>query len=254
MWNIAKNTFRELARNKMLYLIIFFWILLIIFSLALAALSLGQTDKIVADFGLAMIEVFGLLSVIFIWSQILFKEIEGKTIYLILSKPIARWEFILWKFFGFALILACIILFQSILFGGVVWFSGTPWTPLFIYAILFSYFKLMLLFAVILFFSTFVSSLLSILLTMGIYVISHSISPMIDTALRTGNVIFLRFAQVLYLIFPNFEGLNYAKNIIGTPETLSNISFLVNGGHALLYTGIILLFTIIIFNKKTFEA
>lgn len=50
MWNIAKNTFRELARNKMLYLILFFGILLIIFSLALAALSLGQTDKIVGDF------------------------------------------------------------------------------------------------------------------------------------------------------------------------------------------------------------
>jgi ABC-type transport system involved in multi-copper enzyme maturation permease subunit len=76
MWNIAKNTFRELARNKMLYLILFFGILLIIFSLALAALSLGQTDKIVGDFGLAMIEVFGLLSVIFIGSQLLFREIE----------------------------------------------------------------------------------------------------------------------------------------------------------------------------------
>jgi ABC-type transport system involved in multi-copper enzyme maturation permease subunit len=221
MWNIAKNTFRELARNKMLYLILFFGILLIIFSLALAALSLGQTDKIVSDFGLAMIEVFGLLSVIFIGSQLLFREIEGKTIYLILSKPIARYEFILGKFFGFALILACIILFQSVLFAGVVWYAGTPWTYLFIIAIVFTYLKLMVLFAVILFFSTFVSSLLSILLTLGVYVISHAISPMLDNAIRGGNVVFLRFSQFLYLLFPNFEGLNYAKNIIGTPETIN---------------------------------
>lgn len=254
MWNIAKNTFRELARNKMLYLILFFGILLIIFSLALAALSLGQTDKIVGDFGLAMIEMFGLLSVIFIGSQILFKEIEGKTIYLILSKPIARYEFILGKFFGFALILLCIILFQSVLFAGVVWYAGTPWTYLFVVAIVFTYLKLMVLFAIILFFSTFISSLLSILLTVGIYVISHSISPLIDTAIRNSNVAFLRFSQFLYLLFPNFEGLNYAKNIIGTPETISRMSLLLNGTHALVYVGLILLFTVLIFNKKTFEA
>lgn len=184
MWNIAKNTFRELARNKMLYLILFFGVILIVFSLVLAALSLGQTEKIVSDFGLAMIEMFGLLSVIFIGSQILFKEIEGKTIYLILSKPIARWEFILGKFFGFSLILACIFVFQGILFGAVTWYSGTPWTPLFLAAIAFSYLKLVCLFAIILFFSTFISSLLAILLTMGVYVIGHAISPVLDTALR----------------------------------------------------------------------
>ena len=81
-------------------------------------------------------------------------------------------------------------------------------------AIIFTYLKLMVLFAIILFFSTFVSSLLSILMTLGVYIISHAISPIIDTALRAGNTVFLRFAQFLYLLFPNFEGLNYAKNII----------------------------------------
>lgn len=201
-----------------------------------------------------MIEVFGLLSVIFIGSQLLFREIEGKTIYLILSKPIARYEFILGKFLGFGLILFCIILFQSILFGGVAWYANTPWTSLFIIAIIFIYLKLMVLFAIILFFSTFISSLLSILLTIGVYIISHSISPIIDTALRGNNVGFTRFAQFLYLLFPNFEGLSYAKNIIGTPQTIGTIGFIANGGHALLYMAIILTFTIVIFNKKTFEA
>lgn len=90
MFNIALNTFRELARNKILYMIVFFGIALIGFSLVLATLSLGQSDKIVADFGLAMVEIFGIISVIFIGSQLLFREIEGKTVYLILSKPVVR--------------------------------------------------------------------------------------------------------------------------------------------------------------------
>jgi ABC-type transport system involved in multi-copper enzyme maturation permease subunit len=85
----------------MLYLIVFFGVILIVFSLLLASLSLGQKDKIILDFGLAMIEVFGIVSVVFVGSQILFKEIEGKTIYLILSKPIKRSAFILGKFIGF---------------------------------------------------------------------------------------------------------------------------------------------------------
>ena len=254
MWNITKNTFRELARNKMLYLILFFGILLIIFSLALAALSLGQTDKIVVDFGLAMIEVFGLLSVIFIGSQLLFREVEGKTIYLILSKPISRWQFIIGKFLGFALILFCIIGFQSMLFSGVVLYSGTAWSWVFRTAIAFIYLKLVILFAIILFFSTFVSSLLSILLTVGVYLIGHAIAPMIDTAIRSGNTVFLRFSQALYALFPNFEALSYPKNIIGTPQTLDMPVFFFTASHALVYLAVILLFTILIFNRKTFEA
>lgn len=66
MFNIALNTFRELARNKILYMIVFFGVALIGFSLVLATLSLGQSDKIVVDFGLAMVEIFGIISVIFI--------------------------------------------------------------------------------------------------------------------------------------------------------------------------------------------
>lgn len=101
MYNIAINTFRELLRNRILSVILLFACALIGFSLVLATLSLGETKRIIVDFGLSMIEIGGLIAVIFVGGQILFKEIEGKTIYLILSKPIARKDYILGKFFGF---------------------------------------------------------------------------------------------------------------------------------------------------------
>ncbi len=98
MNNIAINTFRELLRNRILTVILLFACVLIGFSLVLASLSLGETKRLVVDFGLAMIEIGGLIAVIFVGGQILFKEIEGRTIYLILSKPIARKDYILGKF------------------------------------------------------------------------------------------------------------------------------------------------------------
>lgn len=99
MWNIAFNTFREIVRNRFLYMIVFFAFVFIIFSVALGKLTLGDDNKIIVDFGLAMIEIFGLVGVLFVGSQLLFREIEGKTIFLILSKPIDRYEFLLGKFF-----------------------------------------------------------------------------------------------------------------------------------------------------------
>lgn len=252
MFNIALNTFRELTRNKILYMIVFFGIVLIGFSLVLASLSLGQSDKIVADFGLAMVEIFGIISVIFIGSQLLFKEIEGKTVYLILSKPVARRDFILGKFLGFSAILLLIIFVQAIISIVVFLVAKTPISALLFAAIGFIYFKLLLLFAIILFFSTFISPLLSILLVLGVYIISHSITTMTDMAIRSGNQILYYFSKVLMVIFPNFEALN-VKSLIGTPVVPNLSFFAINIVHALLYLVLILTFAVLIFNRKTFE-
>ena len=252
MFNIALNTFRELARNKILYMIVFFGVALIGFSLVLATLSLGQSDKIVVDFGLAMVEVFGIISVIFIGSQLLFREIDGKTVYLILSKPVKRGDFILGKFLGFSAILFFIIFIQAIISIVVFLVAKTPISMLLFASIGFIYIKLLLLFAIILLFSTFISPLLSILLVMGVYIIGHSITTMTDMAIRSGNQILFYFSKFLMIVFPNFEALNI-KSAIGTPIVFSPSFFALNIVHAGLYLAVILTFAVIIFNRKTFE-
>mgnify|MGYP007125373732 CR=1 FL=1 len=123
MINIALNTFKEIIRNKYLYMIVFFWLIFIAFSIILWKLTIGEDSKIIVDFWLAMIEIFWLLWVLFVWSQLLFKEVEWKTIFLILSKPIKRYEFILWKILWFSMTILLITLFQSILFLIVLFFT-----------------------------------------------------------------------------------------------------------------------------------
>lgn len=252
MLNIAFATIRELTRNKILYMILVFAVVFILFTLWLRTLSLGEVNKMVLDFGLWMIEFFWLVSVLFIGSQLLFREIDGKNIYLIISKPISRYEFILGKFLWFAAVLFSIVTFQSIVFFIAMYLSKSEFSIWIVYSIIFIYLKLLILFAIILFLSTFMSSVLLIIMSVIIFSISHSISFIIDLAHKTWNIVIYYISNVLYVIFPPFEALNI-KNLIWNSELLNPTLFVSNFVYSILYLSIILFFTVLIFNRKNFE-
>lgn len=252
MWNLTLNTFKEIVRNKFLYLIVVFWLLFILFSISLWKLTLWNDDKIIVDFWLAMIEIFWLIWVLFVWSQLLFKEIEWKTIFLILSKPIKRYEFILWKFFWFGLVLSLILFFQSALFL-VVLFVKWIWIDyLILFSILFIYFKLIILIAIVLFLSTFMSNILTIIVSILIYFVSHSFSLLLDLVYRLKIELLTYFTKILQLLFPPFEALNL-KDFIWSNVSFSINFFVNNTIYSIVYLVIILTLTSIIFSKKRFE-
>ncbi len=253
MFNIAFNTFRELLRNKILTMILLFAVVLIVFTKVLATLSLGQTERIIIDFGIALIEIFGLVSVIFIGGQILFREIEGKTIYLILSKPIHRYEFLIGKFMGFTLMILLIILIQSLVFVGLLWYEKIGLDPLIFISLGSIMIKLTIVFSIILLFSTFTNPLLSIFLTIGVYISAHAAHGMLEMAIRLQNEWFTLMSKGLLTVLPPFEALNTAKNTIGTPVGIDSSIFLIQSGSALLYLGVIIGISIVIFHKKSFE-
>lgn len=252
MLNIALNTFKEIVRNKFLYLILFFAFIFIVFSILLGQLTIWDDNKIIVDFWLAMIEIFWLVWVLFVWSQLLFKEIEWKTIFLILSKPIKRYEFILGKFFWFSSTIFLIILLQSILFLTVLYFKNIDITSLILFSLLFSFFKLEIILSLVFFFSTFMSNILTILVSLSIYFLSHSYSILLDMANRSANEIIITLTKILELIIPPFQALNI-KDVIWHFTEFSYRFFLFNSLYSIIYLTIILYFTVIIFNKKKFE-
>lgn len=252
MLNIALNTFKEIVRNKFLYLILFFAFVFIAFSLLLGKLTIGDDDKVIVDFGLAMIEIFGLIGVLFVGSQLLFKEIEGKTIFLILSKPIKRYEFILGKFFGFSFTIMLILLLQAILFLAVLMIKDIAITHLILISLVFTFFKLEICLALVLFFQSFMSNILTILMTLMVYVISHSYFMVLDMMMRIKSMMAIYIAKVVQLLFPPFQSLN-TKDLIGSFESLSPSFFLSNSVYALGYLCVILFLTVYIFDKKKFE-
>ena len=252
MFNIAINTFKEIKRNKFLYLILFFAFIFIIFSISLWKLTIWDDDKVIVDFWLAMIEIFWLVWVLFVWSQLLFKEVEWKTIFLILSKPINRYEFILWKFLWFSMTIFLIIFFQSILFLIVLWTKSISIDHLILWSLLFTFFKLEITLSLVFFLSTFMSNILTILTTLMIYFLSHSFSALIDMINRFQSEVLTRFVNFLQLFFPPFEYLNI-KDVIGSFKDFHINYFLFNSFYSIAYLLIILYFTVLIFNRKKFE-
>ena len=98
--HIARNTFRECVRDKVLYNLVIFAFLIIVSSLILSAITIGDVKQIIINLGLSTISLFGTLIAIFIGIQLVHKEIDKKTVYSLLSKPVARHEFILGKYLG----------------------------------------------------------------------------------------------------------------------------------------------------------
>lgn len=121
VYAIALNTFREAVRDRVLYGMLGIAILMLLFSLALGELSLNQNDRVVADVGMASISFFSVIMAVFLGSSLLYKEIERKTLYVILPKPIARYEFLLGKYFG---IVATAGVFVLIMGGVHLWVTA----------------------------------------------------------------------------------------------------------------------------------
>ena len=115
MFTIAQNTIRELIRNKFFSVILFLGIIFILVSFALETLALGELRRVLYDFGLSFIEITGLAVILFLGGGMIAREIEGRTIFLMLSKPVSRSSIFLGKFIGFATVVVGMVAFQTAL-------------------------------------------------------------------------------------------------------------------------------------------
>ena len=116
IWAIALNTFREAVRNKVLAILVLFAVALMAFSLVLGQLSLHEEVRIIKDLGLAGISLFGVVIALFLGVNLLSKELDRKTVYAIIPKPLHRWEFLLGKYLGLLTILVA-----QVVALGVIW-------------------------------------------------------------------------------------------------------------------------------------
>ncbi|HJZ88493.1 MAG TPA: ABC transporter permease subunit, partial [Polyangia bacterium] len=126
LWAIARNTFREAARDKILYSLLFFAILIILFAVVLGQLSLHEEARLVLDVGLGGISLFSVLIAIFVGASLVYKELDRKTVFTIIPKPLHRHEFILGKFVGMTLVLAVLMAIMSAVLVAVLAAEGAP--------------------------------------------------------------------------------------------------------------------------------
>src|SRR5205085_325218 len=208
---IARNAFREAVRDRVLYNLVLFVLILTGAAVFIGELSGGQERKIIVDLGLSAMLLFGVFIAIFVGVGLVYKEIERRTVYTIFAKPVGRGEFLLGKYLGLCLTLAVNV---SVMGAGVslaLLYVRGGWGPLVLNvwpAVALVYVELMILVAVALLFSSFSSPALSALLTFFVFVIGHFSADLKTLSATVGSGVARLVFAALYYLLPNLS--NYA--------------------------------------------
>lgn len=248
---IALNTFKEAIRDRILYLLLFFALICIAFSRLLALLTIGDRVKIIKDVGLASLSLFGALMAILIGTGLVYKEIDKKTIYTLLSKPIQRYQFLLGKFLGLVLTLFIMLLLMSIIFLVLIFFhtSTIEWKMLI--AILFIFLELCLITSVALLFSCFSTPILSSIFTLSFYLIGHTAWGLETLIKKIKPGLGKALAQGLYHFLPDLENFNFKTEVVHNLPIPASI-FLYSTLYGVFYTLFVLTIALLIFRKRDF--
>jgi ABC-type transport system involved in multi-copper enzyme maturation permease subunit len=211
---LAQNTFREGVRDRVFLAVLIFSALLLVASLVIGPLSLGEQARITQDIGLASMSVLCFLITVLIGTGIVYKEIDRRTIYTVLSKPVNAWEFILGKFLGLVLMVGLLTLAMSAVLLAVNWIVTRDFSPAILTAILLVWMELILLTALSILMSTIASPILGAIFTLVLYVIGHTSADLKDLAVRFGTPSVRVFSRVVYYALPNLEYLNIRGKVI----------------------------------------
>ncbi len=255
MFTICLNTIKWFVRNKLVYIILATAIWLIFFSLVLQWLTINQWAKVIVDFSLTIIEVFGLITTLFLGSYLIYKEINQNTILLVLSKNPSRGKFIIWKFLWFAFLIGLLYVVLSLAFLVVLYVYNIWFQWAFISAIFLSYIKILITLSFIVFFSTFVSPFLALLVSIWLYLVAHMTSFLRFYVLRLFDHggIYEFFVELIYFVIPNFQNLSMKEYLLSPhlgEYTIYHIGLSSLVG--VIYIAFLLGFSIFIFKRKQF--
>lgn len=252
IWAIASNGFREVIRDRILYLIGFFAVLMVMVWRLLPEVAIGTADKILLDFGLAAASILGVIVAVFVGTGLINKEIEKRTILVLIPKPISRAEFIIGKHLGLSGVLAVLVISVTAIYLGILSLSKIDY-PLgsLVISSLFLFIELSLLTAAALMFGVFTSSLLATFLSFGVYFVGHLSQDMVRLGKLTENPAFQKFTQGLYLVLPDLSRLDL-KNDAVYGVLPSPLALATNALYGVVYTVLLLAIAIFIFSRRQF--
>lgn len=249
---IAFNTFREAVRSKILYLFFIFGILMIFGSRVISLLAIDNPVKIIKDFGLGSIHFFSILIVIILGIDLVSREIDKKTIYNILSKPVKRYEFLLGKLIGMMLTVLAVLLVMFVTFLILLWLRTGSIEIRYFGFVFTTFLECLILTCFALLFSSVSSQLFSTLFTLGIFIAGNSTFAlkMLKGFLNDeGFGAFL--CDLFYYILPNFSNFD-VKNQIVYNTGIGFDFYALAALYALCYSMIIFILSIFAFNKRNF--
>lgn len=247
---IALITFREAIRDRILYLLLVFAIVLIAASRLVSLLTVGSEEKIIKDLGLSAISVFGVLTAVVIGVSLVYKEIEKRTLYTLLASPIRRWHFVTGKYAGTLAVLALNAALQTAALCAVLLLHGVaPWPLLPAVLLIFVQLALVTAFAVL--FSSVTNPVLSAVGTLAIYVAGELSSSLELLKRRLPPGLGQRLCDVLYAVLPNLDRLDIKAEVVhGLP--VAPAYTLLALGYGVFYATVVLVVACAVFERRDF--
>jgi Cu-processing system permease protein len=265
MLTVALNVFRESVRDRVFYNLLLFAVILVGASVLVGQMTAGQDVKIIKDLGLTATSLFGLFIAVFVGIGLVWKEVERRSVYSLIAKPVRRPELVLGKFLGLAVtLLVNVVVMAGVLYVVLAYMNwASPasqraaWEapavdPALMTVFLLVYVQLLLVTAIALFFSTFSSPMLSAVLTFGFYVIGHFNADLkhFDAIVTSAPLTWL--LRALYYLLPNLAPFDVASQVVhGQPVAAGYVVMTI--GYAAIYIAFLLTAGAAIFSRRDFK-
>ena len=258
---IAGNTYRENIRDRVLYNLILFALIMILSSLALGKLTLGNEDKVITDLGLSSISIFGMLIAIFIGISLVYKELEKRTVYALLAKPVHRSEWILGKYLGLLFTLFVNTAVMTVGVALAMLYTGRIGPGAYLRllpAVFLIFLSLALITALALLFSTFSTPALSALFTFFLWIIGHFSKDLLSFGELTQSSSVKWLCRILYYVIPNLSNFKIldSRSIIQTAgyfQPIDPVSIMLATIYCAVYCTVLVSLAVLIFMRRDFK-
>ncbi len=250
VWTIAANVFREVIRDRILYIIGIYAAILLVVLRLLPWIAAAQEAKIVTDFGLAALQILGILVAILVGTGLVNKEIDKRTVLVLLPKPVGKFEFILGKHLGLSGVLAVLVAAMAVVYFGLLRFHGVnPPIVSVSVAIVYLFLQMLLITAVAILWGVFTSSLLAMFLSFTVYISGSYTKDLVELGKISQNSTFQWLTQILYVTLPDLSRLDLKNDAVYgiLPNNLG-----ANALYGLVYTLFLILLATVVFDRRQF--
>jgi ABC-2 type transport system permease protein len=249
---IAKYTAKEILKSRILYVTLFLGVVLAVATYVATEFTYGVPEKIALDFGMGLLSLSSLGIALFMGATLLTKEIDSRTVYMVISRPVPRWAFITGKLFGLFLvlmvnvsILSSMTLLCSVLLGGRI-------DTVILSAILFNLLECTLLMLFVVFFSLFANYILASCISLSILLIGHAVKEAQALMFVEHRTFIKKVLELYHLVLPGFYKLNLKEFILYNQKV--ETSYLVNSFlYGSLYSAFLFSMIVYLFNRKNLD-
>ena len=251
---VSNNSFREVVRARILYIIGFYTVILAIAINLLPEIAAATEDKMFLDLGLAVMSSLSLIIAVFVGTGLISKEIEKKTILMLIAKPVSRNEFVIGKYLGLSTVLTLLVTAMSIIYLIFLEVNNISYSAASI-AInsIFLVLQLSLISAIAITFGVFTGSILATALTFAVYLMGNITQDLLELARISENPGLEQITQGLYLVLPDLSRLDLKNEAVYGLSALPDTNTLItNAGYSLLYSAMLLGLAAFIFSQKEF--